>query len=254
MEASTQPQPAVPAPVSPLQTNSNTQEVSSAMKQSKIPLLISLALFIIVVIVLAILFLMSRNNNPNTNNNTNTVSEPVIQTTAAPETTGNTSTTPSNIPDTSTNTFEARLFYLGFDYKNLLTSDTTTRVTYGDGTTQCFEEIAKGDGISLDVYSMDTSCTGVTSRLPDGENFALISKDTKTFNFSISQNNTGTFSATGIFATSTPSNYLIKIVIEGSSLEETKATAESLIKSLTFDTSKLKTELTDKITQNATQT
>jgi len=245
MEASTQPLPATPDPTPVIPT---TPEI----KKNSLPLIISLVLFFVVVIVLVILFLMSRNNGTPTNTQS-TVSAPVVQTTAAPETSGDTAA-PTAVPDTSTNTFEARLFYLGFDYKNALTSDSTSRITYADGTTQCFEEIAAGDGITLNVYNGDTACTGVTTRLPDGESFDLVSKDSKTFNFTITQDSVGNFTAIGVFATSDPSNYLIKIEIDGTSLEDAKANATSVIKTLVFDTSKLKTELTDNITQNASGT
>src|SRR6185369_12475782 len=118
MEASTQPQQALPAPTPSLQTNIPESDKS----KTKMALIITAVLFIGVIIILVILLILSRNSADNTTNATSDVVDNTImqQTTAAPETSN--VVTGSNI-DTSSNTFEARLFYLGFDTDKTLTNN-----------------------------------------------------------------------------------------------------------------------------------
>lgn len=245
MEASTQPQPAIPSKVFPDQptimepSDMPTEELK---KKRNLPFIISLVLFFLVISVLLVLFFLTTRQP--SSNNIPVVSAPVIQTSTTPETTGGSSL----LGTTFNTTYEARLFNLGFDYSESLKTDTTMRITHSTGATRCFEETASGSGIALNIFKGDITCDGITSELPDGESFELTSKDGKIFNFTAKQDtDLNVYFATGSYTTTSPDNYLLKMLFEGVSFQDVKDRATSVLKTLTFNTDRLKTELTDDI-------
>lgn len=246
MEASTQPQPAVPSPVAPSIT-----ETKELPKRSKWPLIISLLLFFIVIIALAALFLMTRNSGGATNNTQSTVSAPVTQvTTTTPETTSGSTITPPPVADASLspNNFDSRLFYLNFISPNPITTDTTTRITHQDGTTWCFDEQATGQDIAVNIFTGAADCHGAVGAAQENK-FDLTSADSKVVNFVVSADaSTGKFVATGVYSTQSPLALTFIVSITGNDLVDVKAKATALTGTLSFDTSMMKTELTDKIT------
>ncbi|MEO6729436.1 MAG: hypothetical protein ABIM99_05960 [Candidatus Dojkabacteria bacterium] len=253
MEASTQPHLAAPTPASQIPPISNLPllEPTNATegKKRNMPLIISLVLFFFIIAVLVILLLIQSNSSNNFVNNT-VVSQPVTETTTTPETSGANSDSTVTQTNTDENTFESRLFYLGFDYPKPLDQDETTRITYPDGTTWCFSESAQSfsdfSNINLGIQKGTGDCESI-GPLPSGESFTLTSKDNKVFNFVILDDVSAGFYAVGEYISPAPSDYRIRISIGENSLDKSKLQAQKVISSLIFDTTRMRTELTDKI-------
>lgn len=258
MEASTQPQPAVPSPsatiqptaVTPIGTNPVTPSTPS---ESKTPLIISVVLVVVVLVILIILLILTQ-NKPTVTDNPNfqdtPVSAPTSQTTTTPETsasTGNTANPTPVVSDTANNTFEARIFYLGFNYTTALTSDTTSRITNADGTSKCFQENASGIDISLTINQGTPECMGATGG-GTLERTSEISKDGKSMDILIDQDSsTNRFTARISYSAPSPLAMSAFITLEADTQAQVKTNAVALVKSLSFDTTKMKSELTDKI-------
>ncbi|MFS8130769.1 MAG: hypothetical protein ACMG57_02205 [Candidatus Dojkabacteria bacterium] len=247
MEQSTQPQPAIPSKVFPTQTTITSQAdmpTEELNKKKTLPFIISIILFFLVIAVLLVLLFLT--NKPTDSNNQPVVSAPVTQTTAAPETSGN--TTPTIVPDTTANTFESRLFYLGFDYSSALASDTTTRVTNADGTTWCFTEEAAGQNITVSVLQGPGECQGAEGGL-GLETIDQLSADGKTFKIVIKQDtkDASKYNALIRYYATSPLPLALRIDLTSDSQASVKADAIALVKTLSFDDSKLKSELTDVI-------